>query len=76
MTGTMIAPQPELTPEQRAFSEIGALRVEVSVSESDYAIEIIAPDKPGVAYALDVEELWPVLAGDLSRQVGTGPCLS
>jgi len=48
MTGTMIAPQPELTAEQRAFSEIGALRVEVSVSESDYAIEIIAPDRPGL----------------------------
>ncbi|MBC7462813.1 MAG: [protein-PII] uridylyltransferase [Actinobacteria bacterium] len=48
MTGTMIAPQPELTPEQRAFSEIGALRVDVSVSESDYAIEIIAPDRPGL----------------------------
>lgn len=35
----------------------------------------IAPDKPGVAYALDVEELTPVLAGDLSRSVDTGPCL-
>lgn len=48
MTGSTIAPQPELTAEQRAFSEIGALRVEVSVSESDYAIEIIAPDRPGL----------------------------
>lgn len=35
----------------------------------------IAPDKPGVAYALDVEELQPVLAGDLSQAVDTGPCL-
>jgi S1-C subfamily serine protease len=35
----------------------------------------IAPDKPGVAYALDIEELQPVLAGDLSRPVDTGPCL-
>ena len=35
----------------------------------------IAPDKPGVAYALDIEELQPVLAGDLSQPVGTGPCL-
>lgn len=35
----------------------------------------IAPDKPGVAYALDVEELLPVLGGDLSRPVDTGPCL-
>lgn len=36
----------------------------------------IAPDKPGVAYALDIEELQPVLAGDLSQPVDTGPCLS
>ncbi|MEX2292502.1 MAG: MarP family serine protease [Acidimicrobiales bacterium] len=36
----------------------------------------IAPDKPGVAYALDVEELQAVLAGDLSQRVDTGPCLS
>lgn len=35
----------------------------------------IAPDKPGVAYALDIEELEAVLAGDLSRPVDTGPCL-
>lgn len=35
----------------------------------------IAPDKPGVAYALDVEELAPVLAGDLGHAVDTGPCL-
>jgi S1-C subfamily serine protease len=35
----------------------------------------IAPDKPGVAYALDVEELAPVLQGDLTRAVDTGPCL-
>lgn len=48
MTGTTIAPQPELSVEQRAFAEIGALRVEVSISENDYAIEIIAPDRPGL----------------------------
>jgi S1-C subfamily serine protease len=35
----------------------------------------IAPDKPGVAYALDVEELAPVLAGNLTQPVDTGPCL-
>jgi hypothetical protein len=35
----------------------------------------IAPDRPTVAYALQVEELGPVLAGDLSRRVDTGPCL-
>ena len=35
----------------------------------------VAPDKPGVAYALAVEELEPVLAGDLSRARDTGGCL-
>lgn len=35
----------------------------------------IAPDRPGVAYALDMPELESVLARDLSRQVDTGPCL-
>jgi S1-C subfamily serine protease len=35
----------------------------------------IAPDKPGVAYALDIEELEAVLASDLSQPVDTGPCL-
>jgi S1-C subfamily serine protease len=35
----------------------------------------IAPDKPAVAYALDIEELEAVLAGNLSSQVDTGPCL-
>jgi S1-C subfamily serine protease len=36
----------------------------------------IAPDKPGVSYALDMSELRAVLAGDLSHKVDTGPCLS
>lgn len=35
----------------------------------------IAPDRPGVAYALAMEELEAVLAGDLSTPVDTGPCL-
>lgn len=35
----------------------------------------IAPDRPGVAYALDIEELQAVLAGDLAHEVDTGPCL-
>ncbi len=48
MTGTTVAPQPELTHEQRAFAEVASLRVEVIVRESDYAIEIIAPDRPGL----------------------------
>ncbi len=33
----------------------------------------IAPDRPGVAYALTVDELEAVLAGDLSSAVSTGP---
>ena len=35
----------------------------------------IAPDRPGVAYALTVDELEAVLAGDLSSAVSTGPCI-
>jgi len=35
----------------------------------------IAPDKPDVAYALAVEELEAVLAGDLGQPADTGPCL-
>jgi uncharacterized membrane protein required for colicin V production len=34
----------------------------------------IAPDKPGVAYALATTELQAVLAGDLSQRVSTGRC--
>lgn len=48
MTGTIVAPQPELTSEQRAFAEVASLRVEVIAREGDYAIEIIAPDRPGL----------------------------
>jgi S1-C subfamily serine protease len=35
----------------------------------------IAPDQRGVAYALTLEELQPVLAGDLSKEVSTGTCI-
>jgi S1-C subfamily serine protease len=35
----------------------------------------IAPDRGGVAYALTLAELRPVLQGDLSQSVSTGPCL-
>ncbi len=48
MTGTTLAQQPELDAQQRAFAEVAALRVAVTMRESDYAIEIIAPDKPGL----------------------------
>jgi S1-C subfamily serine protease len=35
----------------------------------------VAPDKRGVAYALDLDELRPLLAGDLSTTRDTGDCL-
>jgi S1-C subfamily serine protease len=35
----------------------------------------IAPDRPGVSYALAMSELEAVLQGDLSRPVDTGGCL-
>jgi S1-C subfamily serine protease len=35
----------------------------------------IAPDRPDVAYALTVDELETVLAGDLTSAVSTGPCI-
>lgn len=35
----------------------------------------IAPDRGEVAYALSVDELRPLLAGDLTQPVGTGSCL-
>jgi S1-C subfamily serine protease len=36
----------------------------------------VAPDKPGVAYALSIDELEAVLAGDLSSERDTGGCLT
>jgi S1-C subfamily serine protease len=36
----------------------------------------IAPDKPGVAYALSMDELNEVLTGDLTSEKDTGPCLA
>jgi S1-C subfamily serine protease len=36
----------------------------------------IAPDRQNVAYALTLSELEPVLAGDLTHGVATGPCIS
>ena len=36
----------------------------------------IAPDRGGVAYALSIDELREVLAGDLTSQRDTGGCLS
>jgi S1-C subfamily serine protease len=35
----------------------------------------IAPDRSDVAYALTLDEVRPLLAGDLTNAVSTGPCL-
>jgi len=35
----------------------------------------IAPDRPSVAYALAVDEVAAVLAGDLTEERDTGNCL-
>ena len=35
----------------------------------------IAPDRPSVAYALDVDEVTAVLSGDLTQERDTGDCL-
>jgi S1-C subfamily serine protease len=35
----------------------------------------IAPDRPSVAYALDVDEVTAVVSGDLSQERDTGDCL-
>lgn len=43
-----IAQQPEFTDEQRNFALTGDLRVQIQVRDQDFAIEIIAPDKPGL----------------------------
>jgi S1-C subfamily serine protease len=36
----------------------------------------VAPDRPGTAYALAIDELQAVLAGDLSTERDTGACLT
>jgi len=48
MSGSILAKQPELDAQQRAFAEVGALRVDVLPRENGFAIEIISPDKPGL----------------------------
>ena len=55
-----------------SIDENGYLQTTVEEVAEQFAV---APDKPGVAYALAIEELEPVLAGDLSRARDTGDCL-
>jgi [protein-PII] uridylyltransferase len=48
LTDNTVALQPEFTEEQRNFARTGELRVKVEERTPDFAVEIIAPDKPGL----------------------------
>ena len=48
LTDNTVALQPEFTEEQRDFARTGELRVKVEERTPDFAVEIIAPDKPGL----------------------------
>jgi [protein-PII] uridylyltransferase len=48
LTDNTVAVQPEFTEEQRAFARTGSLRVNIEERSPDFAVEIIAPDKPGL----------------------------
>ena len=48
ITDNTVAPQPELTEDQRVKAESGTLAVSIEDRISVYAIEIVVPDKPGL----------------------------
>ena len=48
ITDNTVAPQPELTESQRVKAESGNLVVSIEDRETDYAIEIVVPDKTGL----------------------------
>jgi [protein-PII] uridylyltransferase len=48
ITDNTVAPQPELTEDQRVRAESGTLAVSIEDRISVYAIEIVGPDKPGL----------------------------
>jgi [protein-PII] uridylyltransferase len=48
LTDNTIAQQPEISQEQRELAAMGTLQVRIEERENDYAIEIIAPDRPGL----------------------------
>jgi [protein-PII] uridylyltransferase len=48
LTDNTVATQPEFTDEQRALARTGKLRVRIEERSPDFAVEIIAPDKPGL----------------------------
>ena len=48
MVDNTIAPQPELTDEQKKFAEKGDLSIAVEKREHDYLIDIVIPDRSGL----------------------------
>ena len=48
MSGSMIAEQPALNPEQLVMAQSGVLSVVLEKHASGYSIEIVSPDKPGL----------------------------
>lgn len=48
MAGAEVAPQPDISEEQKVFAENSQLRVKVEEHSSGYAIEVISPDRPGL----------------------------
>ena len=48
MTGSLVAQQPEVSDSQLAIAEKGELWVAISNRGTEYEIEIIAPDRPGL----------------------------
>ncbi|MEJ6607802.1 MAG: [protein-PII] uridylyltransferase [Candidatus Planktophila sp.] len=48
LTDNTIAVAPEFSDEQLSFAQTGRLRVILESRDPDFAIEIIAPDKPGL----------------------------
>jgi len=48
LSDNTVASQPEFTDEQREFALTGELRVQIEERNPDYAIEVIAADRPGL----------------------------
>jgi [protein-PII] uridylyltransferase len=48
LSDNTVASQPEFTNEQREFALTGELRVQIEERNPDYAIEVIAADRPGL----------------------------
>jgi len=83
---TITATGTDIYDEQRTEREVLILASSLAPGDSGAALVdpqgrvvgvafAIAPDRPDVAYALDIEELEAILAGNLSQPVDSGPCL-